>query len=355
MTRAFLINAALVLGAGMAHAEPIAVEIVTATPSPASQTLFLTGEIVARDGIALSFPSGGRLIEIGPLAGELVSAGQVLARVDPVQFDSRLRAAEAGLTRAEADLAQARDESDRQARLLKQGASTRARADSAAATLDAAEAALAAARADLDTATKALEDTTLRAPIAGVITARRAEPGQVIAPAQPVLDMAADTGFDAFFEVPEAILARHDPAQSRIGLELIDIHAPPFAGTVTEISPRVDPLRGTVAVRAAIEGAPPGVVLGAAVRGFASVEGQPRITLPVWSLVALNSGPAVWVADPATMQVHRQPVKVLRYASDIVVIDKGLEPGTLVIGRGAQLMFEGRTVMDAAALPEDQP
>lgn len=332
-----------------AQAEPIAVELITAAPSPASQTLSLTGEIVARDAVTLSFPAGGRLTEILVQAGQLVDAGQILARVDPVQFESRLRAAEAGVTRAEADLAQTGDEADRQARLLRQGATTRARSDNAQAAADAASAALSAAQAELDTARKALDDTVLRAPAAGSITARKAEQGQVIAPAQPVLEFAASTGFDAVFDVPEPLMSQVKPSSARIGLELIDISAPPFSGLVTEVSPRIDPARGTVEVRAAVEGIPPGVVLGAAVRGFASTEGSPRIILPVWSIFALDGKAAVWTVDPGTMQAHRQPIEVLRYTSDSIIIADGIDEGALVVGRGAQLIYEGREVRDAAA------
>lgn len=333
---------------------PIAVQIVTATPALASRKLRLTGEIVARDAISLSFPSGGRLIEIFPRAGQRVAAGEVLARVDPVQFQAQLTAAEAGLTRAEADLAQAADEADRQARLLRQGATTRAQSDTAQAARDVAQAARDAAQAALDSARNALEDTTLFAPVAGTVTARNAEAGQVLAPAQTVLDLASDSGLDALFAVPEAMLAGAQPDDVRFTLELIDISAPPFTGQVSEISPLVDPATSTVELRAQLDGHPPGVVLGAAVRGIGSPPEQARIALPVWSLVALDQGAAVWVVDPETMRVSRQKVAPLRYSSDAVVLAEGLAPGALVIGRGAQLMYEGREVRDAASQAPSQ-
>lgn len=323
------------------------VEIVTAESAPVQRLLAITGEIEARDNVTVAFPAGGRLIELTAVEGAHVQKGALLGRTDPVQAEQNQRAARAALTGAEAEARQAADEAARQDNLLKQGASTRARRDTARAAADAAEAKVAAARATLDRADKALADTELRAPAEAIITARLAEPGQVVGPAQPVLEVATSAGYDAVFDVPEGYLARPHELSRQVWMSLVDINAPPFRGVVREVAPRVDPARGTVRVRIGIEGIPPGVALGAAVRASASMTDGARITLPVWSLTSLDGKPAVWVVDPATQAVSPRAVTLLRHDTMGLVVEDGLHPGEQVVGRGAQLLYPGRRVVAA--------
>ncbi|MFB2531357.1 efflux RND transporter periplasmic adaptor subunit [Paracoccus sp. p4-l81] len=350
---ALALIAALVLPALPAAADdrPLMVEIVPVTASPVSHAFAITGDIAARDSLRIAFPSGGRLVALDVAEGATVRAGDLLGRIDAVQAEQNQRAARAGLTGAEAEARQARDEAARQDRLLAEGASTRARRDSARAVAEAAEAAAAAARAALDRADKAVADTELRAPADAVITARLAEPGQVVGPAQPVLELATAAGFDAIFDIPEAMLARPHELSPDIWMTLIDINAPPFPGRAREVSPRIDPQRGTVRVRVSIAGSPPGVSLGAAVRGTVTVTDGDRMTLPGWALAARDGAPAVWVVDPASMTVSIRPVTLLRHDTTGIVIADGLSPGEWVVGRGAHLLYPGRKVERSGGQP----
>lgn len=98
----------LCLGSAVQAADPLPVEIVTATAVPPLRSYALTGEIAARDEIAAAFPVAGRLIEVVAREGDRVAAGDILARLDPVQQQQALRSAEAGLASAQADQARRR-------------------------------------------------------------------------------------------------------------------------------------------------------------------------------------------------------------------------------------------------------
>ena len=97
----------------------------------------------------------------------------------------------------------ARNTFDRQEQLLDQGFTTRPRFDQAKQALETAQARLedAEARAG-DGAGTALGFTELRADAAGVVTARGAEPGEVVQPGQMIVRLARDDGRDAVFDVP---------------------------------------------------------------------------------------------------------------------------------------------------------
>ncbi|MDF1717382.1 MAG: biotin/lipoyl-binding protein [Antarcticimicrobium sp.] len=97
MTRLSLILALCCISLPALAAPPLAVEIVTVEEKAETRAFSLTGEIVARDPVELSFPAGGRLAEVPVEAGDQVEAGAVLARLDAVQQQQALRAAEAAL------------------------------------------------------------------------------------------------------------------------------------------------------------------------------------------------------------------------------------------------------------------
>lgn len=214
-----------------------------------------------RDAVRLAFEGQGRIAELAVDEGDLVTANQVIARLDDRLARARVDAAEAGLVQAKAryllarrgprreDLDAARAEADaaaaaaahrgaeqaRSERLGKVGAVADATvdADGAAARVASAQAAAATARyqslargtrteqveeaaaaialaqAELDAAKVALDQTVLRAPSAGVILRRTAEVGALVtltAPA-PVVTMADLTNLEIRAEVDEADIA----------------------------------------------------------------------------------------------------------------------------------------------------
>src|SRR5690606_30132 len=182
--------------------QPVAVEFVEVRQQPLVLDLRLVGTIAASDSIDLSFPAGGRITEITVRAGDRVQAGDPLARTDGVQQQQALNQALAAVTAAEATLQQADQAAIRADEMLRRGVGTRAESDMANQALSAAQGQLAAARTGADQSQRAVDDTVIHAPQAAVVTARMAEPGQVVGAAQPILTLAALTGFEAVFNVP---------------------------------------------------------------------------------------------------------------------------------------------------------
>lgn len=327
-----------------ANAEtPLVVEVVAAQTTADTQQLALTGEIVARDALGASFASGGRIAEVFVDEGDTVTAGTPLARMESVQQEQALRSAEAGLATAEADQRQAIEDLNRQTGLLERGATTKIQRDTAQDALNISEGALTQAQAALDRAQKALDDTVLLAPQDANVTERSVEPGQVVGAAQAVMQLALGDGIDAVFDVPEVLLAGEGPS-SAIQLSLIERPEVTFRGETREVSPLVDPMTGTVAVKVTVIDAPEFVSYGDAVRGMATKQRAPHIVLPHSAMSVTVDGPAVWVVDPDTMAVSLRQITVDRYETGRIVLASGLEDGTLVVSRGAHLLYPGRIV-----------
>ncbi|OYX42330.1 MAG: hypothetical protein B7Z02_12365 [Rhodobacterales bacterium 32-67-9] len=325
---------------------PLTVEIVTAHAEAQSQSYSLTGDIRAHETLSAAFPMGGRIIEVLVDAGMRVEKGSVLARMDSVQQEQSLRAAEAGMLTATADYRQAAEDLDRQDTLLERGATTRIARDSAEDALRIAEGVLAQARAELDQATKAVADTVLLAPESATVTRRMAEAGQIVGAAQPVIELALGTEVDAVFDVPEVMLSIGE-APPVVTLNLLDTPDDTFTGRIDEISPVVDATTGTVTVKVSIDAPPAGLTFGDAVRGTVVRTGPAQVILPYSAISATVDGPSVWRVDPDTMKVAAQPIVIDRYETGRIVVASGIEDGMLIVGKGAQLLFPGRSVQAA--------
>ncbi|WP_158234148.1 efflux RND transporter periplasmic adaptor subunit [Oceaniglobus indicus] len=347
-----LIGAAPAAAQDVSHSERLLVETVQARMQPGRLTVSLIGEIAARNTLNASFPTAGRIAAVRIEEGDRVVAGQELARIDAVSQEQNLRSRQAALTTAKANLTRAESDFRRQDALLERGATTRAARDAADDALRSAEASMAETRAALDLAEKDLADTVLVSPGDALVTARAAEVGQVVGAAETVIELALGAEYDAVIDVPEGLLSVPRDAPP-VRLELLEVDTVPFAGTIREVSPLVDPDLGTVQVKVAIHNPPRAVSIGETVRGTVNLGEPPVVALPFSALGATAQGAAVWIMDPDDATVSLRQVDVLRHETDRVLIREGLSEGETVVTAGGQLLFEGQKVRAARVEPGD--
>lgn len=347
---AWMIVAGLPGWPALAQDDLLGVELVTAQEQPVQIDLQLSGSITTTDSVQMSFRQAGRVTGVSVDEGDRVTQGQELARLDSVQQDQALRVAEAGLEAAQAGLAQARQASDRADALLARGVGTRAARDDALRALSEAEGAIERAESTLEQARRAVQDTVLRAPQDAVVTARDMAPGQIVGAAQPVLTLATLDGLEAVFDAPDH--PRLDRAMgSPVRLVTIDIDRPEMRGTVSEISPLVDPATGTVTLRVRIEDAGADTaLLGAAVRGHVDIAVDRGIAVPWTALMRDGDRPAVWRVDQDN-RVSLVPVTIGQFADGVVYLSDGITVGDVVVGAGSQLLYPGRQVRRAGVQP----
>lgn len=174
----------------------------SAQTPPASLTpvesggLVASGFVVARRKATVAAEIAGKVLELPIEEGMRVEQGQVLAKLDATLANadlattrSRARSAEAAVASTEADLRDAEKTRDRTRTLRGQGFASEADMIRADARADSLRGALNRAKADLETARRSVErDTqlvdkyTIRAPYAGIVVDRQAQPGEIISP-----------------------------------------------------------------------------------------------------------------------------------------------------------------------------
>lgn len=325
----------------------LVVELVPVAEMPLTYDVALTGTIHAKDDVDLGFRQGGRITEILVDEGNRVTPGQPLARIDPLQQQQALRVAEASVAAARALREQAGQAQERAQAMLDRGVGTRAALDAANQQYSSALRALAQAESGQDQARRALDETILRAPTEAIVTARSADPGQIVGAAQAVISLASSIEREAVFQVPDA------PALGRsvgaaVSLSAIDFGNIRMTATVTEIAPMVDPQTGSVRVRAAITDPPQGIdLLGAAVRGMVHFPAGRGIAVPWTALAEVAGGPAVWIVGPDG-RVSLTPVSIARFTDGLVVLRDGVQPGQTVVGAGSHMLYPGRAVVGQA-------
>jgi RND family efflux transporter MFP subunit len=167
------------------------------------ETVSLTGQVRAKDEVSLAFRLNGRMIERPANVGDVLKAGQVVARLDPQIEQNGLDTARANLASVEAVLTQARLTFGRQQQLVKDGWTSQANFDAAQQKLLTAQGQVEAAQAQVRTAQDQLSYTDLLADGPGAVTAVGAEPGDVVQAGKMIVQVARQGGRDAVFDVPE--------------------------------------------------------------------------------------------------------------------------------------------------------
>jgi len=184
--------------------------VVKAMDMPIS--LVISGPVKATQTAMVKARIPGELQGLTVREGDFVRAGQVLARIDPTESEARVRQArqQAQAAKAQVDIAQRAYDNNRA--LVTQGFISGTALESSQAVLSAAQATYAAAQSGAELTLKALEDTALRAPIAGQIAQRLAQAGERVAVDTRILEIVDNSRLEL-----EAALTAAESLQMKLG------------------------------------------------------------------------------------------------------------------------------------------
>ena len=295
---------------------------------------------------------GGSVLQTYVEQGQTVRAGQVLARIDGGGLQDAFLSARASLTSARnnADIAQ-RDLA-RSQKLLAAGAIAEREIEQTRRSSVAATAALADARARLSMAQKQVGNTTVTAPISGVVSDRQASPGDVLQPGAAMFTVVDPSSMRLEASVPAENLS-----QVRIGTPVaFTVSGYPdrdFAGRVTRINPTADPATRQVRIFISIPNTAGTLVGGLFANGRLSSDTRTGLIAPVSAIDARSSVPAVLRIKQG--KIERTPVQLgLRdEGSERIEITSGVQAGDTLLTGAAQAISPGTVVKVSA--PTDEP
>ena len=285
--------------AAAASAVPLefrAQEVVRPARVALPQRIEFSGPLVAPSTAIVRAKAAGTLLSLTVAEGARVAAGQALGRIDIADIDSRIAERNAMVESARAGLTQAERTHASNERLAAQGFISPLAVDGSRAALDTARATLAAAQAAADTTKVALRDSTLVAPIAGIVAKRHVVPGEKVAIEQQLLTIVDLRTLELAGMVGTHEVSRLAPGMA-VTLKVEGVDAP-VQGRLARIAPAAEV--GTRSIGVTVEIANPAERLRAGQYALAGVEiadPQPRLVVPVTAIGSTAGQDHVWVIE----------------------------------------------------------
>jgi len=326
------------------NASPL-VRTAEATKPHATERSF-TGVVASRVQSNLGFRVPGKIIERMVDVGQQVSQGQSLMRIDETDLQLALTAKQNAVTAARAVLVQAQADEKRYAALVKNGlAATPQRYEQAKTALDTATAQLASAQADAEVAENAATYTTLIAGSDGTVVQTLADPGQVVAAGQTVVQLAQAGAREAVIWLPETLRPEigSEALASVYGNDKLNGKA-----RLRQFSDSADPQTRTYEARYVLEGPAASAPLGATVTiKIVDADRLSEVAVPVAAILDDGSRTGVWVIDKSSSTVKFTPI-VVRQIGEETAFVSGIEAGQHIVALGAHLLEDGATVRTGA-------
>src|SRR5581483_9974864 len=316
-----------------------------------------SASIVPYSQVDLSFKSAGYIKSIRQVRGkaggsrsidegDFVTAGTVLAVVQPQDYMDKLAQANAQADRAQADYDRAKLNFDRVKILYDSQSATKPDYDTAKAQLDSAAAGVSGAKASISEAHVALDYCTLRAPFNGWIVKRTVDVGSLVGPATNGFSIADTHGVKAVFGVPDTSVGRVTLGQK----QSITTDALPgsFEGHVSSISPAADPKSPVYSVEVMIPNARDALKSGMIASLYLGGDKmrRPVTANPLASVIRDPQQPnafAVLIAEGAgdTVTARSRTVELGEAYGNMIAVISGLEVGERVVTTGATLVKSG--------------
>jgi len=321
-----------------ASAHPV--ELAKVSEEEVVEWIRAIGSVRADQRVNLSAEVGGILAEIEVEVGDLVDQGDPLARLD----DERLRIAR-DLARAEVDMARAnlkksKRDAQRQVNLFEGHVSSEFSLEQADLKARIDEGQLKVTRARLATAERDLSDASISSPVAGEITRKYVEVGELVEAGTPLFDIVKIDRVKVVVHVSELEITRiHKGQDAEIS---VDGHpGVVFRGSVNTISAQADPQTRAFPVEILVvndraERLLPGFIGRARIRGSTF---ENAISVPEEVVVQRDGRPVVFIATGDTASAR--PVQLGFAARGKVLISEGLKPGDRVIVTGQQSLRDG--------------
>lgn len=340
-------QASLTVTAGQIESRSIVLDVVA------------SGSVAAWEEMSLGVEVAGHRIErVLVEVGDRVHKGQPLLQLDTRTLQVDLRRAEAAYSQARANLDLATASATRGEQLLARQLISQSNFDELRSARAAAEAQLQSAAAERDAARLRLSYATLRAPDAGIISARVAQPGQIVASGVELLRLIRQGRLEWRAELAEADLVRVTPG-ARVWVRAPD--GTDVAGQVRAISPALDTASRTALVYADLPN-PGALRAGTFAEGRIALGNVDARVVPREAVVVRDGYSYVFVLG-ADSRVSQRRIETAPAVADVVPVRSGIKDDERFVVRGAGFLSDGDLVRvvdpavaeAAAAAPDGAP
>lgn len=327
--------------------KPQPVLVTTAHNAYDSHERTFTGIVSARHESAQGFRTGGKVVARMVEVGQSVVAGQALARLDPADYELALRAAEDQFLAARVDAEQAASDEARFRRLLADHSVSVADHERQKARADAAAARQAQAARQLDLVRNRTKYTTLVAEFNGVITSVTFETGQIVAEGQPVVTVANLSELEVVADLPEEMAGSVNTFNA--SATFLDSQQQTIPLKLREMSPAAAAQTRTFRARFRIGDNSSAIQQTLHIGMTANLhlskkDSELAAVLPATAVWKTDGKTMVWQVGYSVSKLVAQPVEVIRYMNETVLV-QGVADGTKVVSAGVQKLTPGLDVV----------
>ena len=295
-------------------------------------SIIYPGKIKAASEVKLSFRVAGPIRAVLPEVGAFVKKGELIAEIDPRDYEIQLSA-------TEAEYNQVKEEAGGVIELYNRGSVP-------VNDYDKAVAGVKQITAKYDAHKNALADTRLTAPFDGYIQKKYYDSHETVAAGYPVVSMINSNYFDVDIDIPSSDFVRQDlfksfsctidvfPGQV-FPLELIEITRKANLNQLYRMRLRLKPV--------------PGVDIAAGMSVNVTIEYNPNeealTVVPLSAMFEENGESAVWVYNPKAQNVTRRVIQLKKLLkTGELIVSEGLAAGEIVVSAGVHSLKEGMSV-----------
>ena len=324
--------------------ELAASDVVKAQMLDITQGLAVSGSLRAVNSAVIKARVAGELQGLSVREGDFVKAGQIIARIDASELQSRLKQAREQAESAKAQVDIVQRQYDNNKALVDQGFISKTALDTSLGNLNAAQSTYKAALAGADVSKKSVDDTLLKAPISGQVSQRLAQTGERVGIDARIIEIVDLSQLEL-----EASLSAADSAQIQVGqLAQLKIEGIPKAVTarVARINPTAQAGSRSVLAYLSIDSAAAQPLRqGLFAQGTLGTVRSSLLAVPLASVRTDKPVPYVQTVENAQV-VYRSVELGVRGSADgvDVVAIKGLNDGAVVISGNIGTLREGSQV-----------
>jgi membrane fusion protein, multidrug efflux system len=315
------------------------------------------GTVQAYNSVAIKSRVDGQIIRVDFKEGQDVKQGDPLFQIDPRPYQAALEQAQAARQKDEAQLAGAKQDLDRYAKLLGTGYQTRQSYDNQTALVAQLQASIKGDEAQIDTATLNLSYADIRSPIDGRLGARLVDKGNLVHAGDntPLVMITEVKPIFVSFTLPQETLDDVREVQNKSPVLVYaysgDGKKQLAEGKLTLIDNSIDQATGTIHLKARFDNEEERLWPGAfvSVRAILSVR-EDAATVPSQTVQQGPNGYYAYIIKPDDT-VERRIVDVSSIQDGIAVVTKGLSAGERIVVDGQYRLTEGVRVKPTVPQP----
>ena len=324
------------------QAMPVQVASVTLSPVPKSDTYVAT--IKSRRSSTMQPQVDGNLVKIFVKSGDLVKAGQVLMRIDPLKQMATVQSQQGTQQQKKALYDYTQIEEERQRKLYESGVVSRDTYDQATQAFQNAKADYDSNVALTDTQKQQLAYYDIRAPFSGIVGDIPVHLGDYVSPTTLLTTVDENADLEAYIYVPteRATLVRRG-----LPVEILDSSGKVLVkSTISFLSPQVDNGLQSILAKAEIPRTAQLLRNQQLVNARVIWSTAPAPVVPVLAVSLVGGQTFVYLASPKGdgYIAHQVPVQVGETVGNTYPVLGGLKPGDKVITSGLQFLQEGAPV-----------